>query len=120
MNYHPHKLLIIMGIPGSGKSTWTRNMFYGRIPIVSSDNIRIEMNYGPGSAWNFKGQTPWVREQNGEVFKRFHEDIKRYLAYGSVVADATSLEKMARKSLLRFQKGSRFFRQWPMLHRKLK
>jgi predicted kinase len=82
------RLSILVGIPGSGKSTWAASMGLGA--IVSSDAIREEL-YGNAN------------EQGGadRVFDLFHQRIAGELRDGQpVVADSTALHAFARKKLV--------------------
>lgn len=92
------KLYIMMGIPGCGKSSLAKKLFDSAI-YVGSDDIRVELEYGPDAVFNFDGQIPWNKENNARVFQLFHERIERGLFNYDVIADATSLEAGARKRL---------------------
>ena len=76
-------LVILAGLPGSGKSTWAEEMFGYKYKIVSSDKIRIR---GVGSlrdAHDTKPFNPWP------VFYQEITDALRCSV--DVVADATFL-----------------------------
>lgn len=90
------KLIIPVGIPGSGKSTWAKSLFpwyYGQtVAIHSSDDIREELT---GDAT--------TQTSNNEVFETFHHRIHYDLDLwqsGVVFADATNLTRDARKKLI--------------------
>jgi predicted kinase len=77
------RLTILVGVPGSGKSTWARAQ---DTPVVSSDAIRGKRGYSAAD--------------NARVFREFHERIDRHLAAGEdVIADATNLTRQAREKL---------------------
>lgn len=83
------RLFILAGVPGCGKSTWSRNFFKDYL-IVSSDAIREEL--WPGESYN--------AERNEQVFDEFHKRLGELLYKGmDAVADATSLSAMARAEL---------------------
>ncbi len=85
------RLYVPVGIPGSGKTHWTRQMRLGQA-YVSSDAIRDELR---GS-----GESRYQVDRNDEVFATFHRRIGGGLADGySVVADATNLSAPARSTL---------------------
>lgn len=82
------RLYVPIGIPGSGKSTWTRLL---RAAVISTDDIRAE---APGGYVH-------SHEANLAVFNTFHERIGHYLSREvDVVADATNLQAKHRRSLL--------------------
>jgi predicted kinase len=77
-------LIILAGLPGSGKSTWAEEMFGLKYRVVSSDKIRIQ---GVGSLRDAhdanKPFNPWPK---------FYQEITDALRMGvDVVADATFL-----------------------------
>ena len=92
------KLFMLIGLPGSGKSTFARNRvkFYGdcnktRLEIVSSDDIREEL-YGTRSC----------QEDPARVFEIAHERIINSLEQGwDVIFDATNITRKNRASLLK-------------------
>lgn len=81
------KLVILVGIPGSGKSTWAKSMLPDFV-YVSSDDIRESM----GDVTD--------QSRNSEVFGTFHRRIEMNLRIGNdVVADSTALDERARTTL---------------------
>lgn len=92
-----NKLLILCGIPGSGKSTWAEN-FQKRIgkencKIVSRDQIRFSLLD--------ENDDYFTKEK--EVFSKFCKQIQDELDSGVkyVIADATHSNKKARETLIR-------------------
>lgn len=91
------KLFMLIGLPGSGKSTFARNRvkFYDdcnktRLEIVSSDDIREEL-YG----------TRFCQKDPARVFEIAHERIINSLEQGwDVIFDATNITRKNRASLL--------------------
>lgn len=83
------ELIIPVGIPGCGKSTFAEKFFNkGTDQIWSTDAIRSVMG-------DVNDQS-----QNDEVFKRFHDYIREDLVDGfRVFADATNLTNKARTTL---------------------
>lgn len=82
-----NKLIIMVGLPGSGKNTYIRDHL-SDYTIISSDDIRVEL-YG------FEDQT-----RNKEVFNLMRERTKEALKSGqSVVYNATNLSAKRRKAL---------------------
>lgn len=93
------KLYVLVGLPGSGKSTYAKeyieSQFINRAKVISTDAIRQELT---GSE---QDQT-----LNREVFKLFHERIRRYLELGyDVIADATNITIKSRAAILACTKG---------------
>ena len=90
-----NKLYIMVGVPGSGKSTWIdkhKAAFKTPYKIVSRDKIRFSL---------VSEDEPYFSKED-EVFKVFIKEIKDGLADGlDVYADATHLSGFSRGKLLR-------------------
>jgi predicted kinase len=81
-------LIIPVGLPGCGKSTWPSS-WDGNWAVISTDEIRIQLT----------GDVNEMR-RNDEVFDLFHDYIKASLGEGSTVyVDATNLRDFARATL---------------------
>lgn len=94
-------LIIPVGLPGCGKSTWARQMFDLKANIISSDKIRKEL-FGSLKAAH-KGSTSAVESSpnNKEVWPLYHRRIDESLRHGmDTVADATNLRAFARSKLV--------------------
>ena len=87
------KLFMLMGTPGSGKSTFIqKHMNHGTDIWISRDAIRFSM---------IKENEEYFSKEN-EVFKKFIYEINLYLSEGkNVFADATHLNKQSRAKVLR-------------------
>lgn len=86
-------LFVMMGVPGSGKSTFAKELVENRPNTVrvSRDDIRFSLLE--------KGDEYFAKED--KVFKTFTETIDKYLAEGKdVIADATHLNRGSRKKLI--------------------
>ena len=84
-------LWILVGIPGSGKSTWAKKFAKDKnIFIVSRDEIRFSL-LEPGDEYFAKEKRVW-----NEYVKR----IQFFLGVGDVIADATHLNEKSREKLL--------------------
>lgn len=86
------KLIMLVGLPGSGKTTYAKNLIANDSSIVhySSDAIREEL-YGDA---NIQGDA-------NKVFRILHHRTKAALAEGkTVVYDATNVTRKNRKQLL--------------------
>lgn len=85
------KLIMMVGIPGSGKSTWVKNNFSNIIP-VSRDAIRFELLDERGGDYF---------DHEDEVFDKFiHQIIGSLMADEITIADATHLNKKSRARVL--------------------
>lgn len=84
------EFLMLVGLPGSGKSTYIKKHFNTNLHVHSSDDIREELT------GNAEDQTV-----NAKVFellhKRVHEDLKNGI---SCVYDATNISWKKRKAFL--------------------
>lgn len=82
-------LLMLVGLPGCGKSTYL-NKHFKNLPVYSSDAIREELT---GSEEN--------QEVNAKVFKLLHQRVKDSLKNGiSCAYDATNISWKRRKAFL--------------------
>lgn len=87
-DFLPAKLVIPVGLPGCGKSTFAQNVFFNNMVIVSTDEIRAGL--GDVNA----------QDKNKQVFESFHKQIDANLGHGSdVYADATNLDVRSRNEL---------------------
>ena len=88
------RLFLMMGCPGSGKSTFIeKNMSMFNSPkIISRDKIRFSL---------LKEGDDYFSKEN-EVFKRFIKDINNSLnrGYGDTIVDATHISQGSRRKLL--------------------
>ena len=90
------KLTIMMGIPGSGKSTWARANKKENDVIVSRDEIRFGL---------LKEGEEYFAHEN-QVISTFLTDIRIALSEGhNVFADATHLTKKVRARVIEYVKG---------------
>lgn len=90
MTNSPVKLFIMMGAPGSGKSTFIKNHFEDYV-IASRDAIRFSM---------VKEDEPYFSKEK-KVYKKYIQLINDQLAAGkNVVADATHLNVASRNKLI--------------------
>lgn len=89
------KLIILCGLPGSGKSSYAECLSYifsddAEVAIHSSDAIRGELFGDPG----FQGD-------NAKVFETMHHRVREDLRAGkTVVYDATNITRKARKGAI--------------------
>lgn len=86
------KLIILVGISGSGKSTWLKSIDLTGCVIISPDDIRRELT---GSISN--------QTMNGQVFAIAFSRIVENLEKGnSVIFDATNVTSKSRKTLMNY------------------
>ncbi|MCX7708320.1 MAG: ATP-binding protein [Clostridia bacterium] len=86
------KFIMMIGIPGSGKSTFAEKIAQSENGIIiSSDELREELF---GNVWEFK--------KNALLFSEMFRRSGRYLNEGkSVVFDATNITRSERKQVLK-------------------
>ena len=87
-------LFVMVGIPGSGKSTFLKTYFHGKqsVRIVSRDAIRFSL---------VKPDEPYFSRES-EVQQKFWREINKELAAGKdVFVDQTSISIASRKKLLK-------------------
>lgn len=89
-------LYTLIGIPGSGKSTWANeNAGIRNAIIVSSDEIRREL-YGD----------PSIQGNKTQVFEALHKKVKSLLESGhNVIFDATNIYRRRRCETLRMYRN---------------
>lgn len=85
------KLIMMIGVPGSGKSTWVQNHKTEEMLWISRDKIRFDKLK--------EGEDYFAHET--EVFNQFIEEIAWGLKMDkTVIADATHLSRKSRASVL--------------------
>ena len=88
-----NKLILMMGVPGSGKSTWAKDIVKNNknIKYVSRDEIRFNL---------IDNQKNYFSKED-EVINIFSKTIRKFLLEGyTVIADATHITKGSRKKIL--------------------
>jgi len=88
---------MMIGLPGSGKSTWVKeNIFDTRVKIFSTDNLIEEAAKRAGLTYNE------VFEDNiEEATKTFFSGIRDAVAKGEdILVDRTNLTRKSRKKIL--------------------
>lgn len=91
------KLIMLCGIPGSGKSEFAKSLKECGYVICSSDEMRHRL-FGDASS----------QVNNEEVFRRLHEDIFENLRRGeNVVYDACNINSKRRRAFLNTLKAKR-------------
>ena len=71
----PFNVWIMVGLPGSGKSTWIDENLPDGINIVNQDSIRVEL----GIMNNVDSKKVGTKEQEKEVSKLNNEQIEKYI-----------------------------------------
>ena len=90
MEKHVNKLIIMIGIPGCGKSTYAQAMEDANTVVISSDIIRKEL-LGDEQDQN----------NNALVFSTLYAKSREFLKKGKdVVIDATNINTFERKRVL--------------------
>lgn len=86
------RLIMLIGLPGSGKSTYAKSLLdpEGKIKYCSSDSIRKEL-YGDE---NIQGNPQ-------TVFEHLHNNVQMYLNQGyDVIYDATNVTRKNRRGVI--------------------
>lgn len=90
------KLIILAGVPGSGKSTYIKKNLPKNSLVLSSDEIRLEL-FGEMN-----------QENNDKVFALLHDRLEEGLkdeTVQTIVYDATNVTRKRRKSIYNQYKG---------------
>lgn len=90
------QLYVLIGIPGSGKSTFAKNVLTEISTVISRDEIRYSI---------IKDEEAYFSHEK-EVYKKFIKQIKDLMVQGKdVTVDATHLNATSRFKLLSNLKG---------------
>ncbi|NER84224.1 MAG: AAA family ATPase [Leptolyngbya sp. SIO1D8] len=100
-------LWILIGLPGSGKSTWAQGFIQGRLPIglISTDQIRAQL-YGDETV---QGEWLQIWHQIQTQFRSGVMDVQQGKLAG-VLYDATNVRRRWRRKLIKTARGSGFTR----------
>lgn len=92
-------LIVLAGLPGSGKSTWAQTFFDQKYAIVSPDAERERLYGGRAICW----ATPEsAKESNKAVWETVTHKVEDYLKHAvDVVLDATSLWAPGRRDFIK-------------------
>ena len=95
MKKYKRKLYILIGAPGSGKSTWAKAQH--NAVVLSSDDIRLEQ-FG----------TLDCQDKNKEVFQLLHNRLEYYTQYtdSNIIYDATNISQNRRKTIFEKHKSN--------------
>jgi predicted kinase len=100
------KLIIAVGLPGSGKNTWINNNLGRNVKQVSRDDIRIELNMCDNDE-----KVVGTREQEQLVTQIFNKRLVNYVRNGfDVVINNINLKRRYRDDYKRLL--SQFNVQW--------
>jgi predicted kinase len=94
-------LLVPVGLPGSGKSSWAHAMAWENpdIEVVSASQIRHELFGSLSEAHNKNGQL--IKDKHRKVFEIFHNEIDSLLLEDkTVIADAGNVKFFTREKLI--------------------
>lgn len=90
------RLIMLMGCPGSGKTTFAKDFINANYTYISRDGIRFSLVA--------EGEEYFSKEK--QVFAEFAAQISKALGNGqNVIADATHLNRASRKKLLNAIEG---------------
>lgn len=92
------RLIMLVGLPASGKSTYTETIVCKNKVVISSDTLREEL-FG-----NRKDT-----EHNNELFQELHKRVKKNLIDGKdVIYDATNISSKRRRNFLKELSGAEY------------
>lgn len=96
------EVLVLIGLPGSGKSTWREKFLAGKAPdsvvCVSQDDIIEDWAAANGMTYS----QAWSKVNQKDVAAKFRNDYKAALNAGKdIIIDRTNMGAKARKELLK-------------------
>lgn len=99
INNERPKLFILVGLPASGKSTWTNEKLANSpysFDVISSDNILEQIARDEGKTYSevFKDNAAFA---NSEIWKEFREAVKQR---NNIIWDQTNMTSKKRRKIL--------------------
>jgi predicted kinase len=101
----PKKIYMLVGVPASGKSTWTEKEFQGDCHVVSTDKIIDEIAFETGRTYDqvFSQYMKVAEKMMWEEFDKYIEG-----GYSPIVVDRTNMSVKSRRKF--FERLKNFHR----------
>lgn len=94
------RFICCVGLPASGKSTWTRGRCTGRIARLCRDEIRKELGWISWATWGVDGTVP--KEKEEKVTARWWSLLLSYFmdtSIDTIICDDTNLNRQRRADI---------------------
>ena len=98
------KVCMLIGLPGSGKSTWAKDILEGTNYLYVNLSSGLSSNFKLFSSDNYREKLCGdvnCQDNNQKVFDTLYDDLIEYIKNGgSAIYDATNINRKSRKTLL--------------------
>lgn len=88
------RIIVLVGVPGAGKSTWVQKEFQGECTVISSDNILEEIAAEEGKTYD-EVFSKYIKAANAMCWKDFEQALMEEQPV--IIVDRTNMSVKSRR-----------------------